>query len=203
MGSLWNGTKCQVTEMLKRIADVSGGKNNVVVQWVAYRDYDCERCRETPLIESSGWKTDPSEIVRWLGNIVCTGGEDEPEAVEKALEFANKLEEDERPSRILLFADAPPHEEKKGQMILHHSRKMDTNYKLECEALKKKGVKVFSFYMNHSAKESFNKISEITGGKAEELRPTDNKGLLDAVCLQALDEIGGDELISKYKATYR
>jgi hypothetical protein len=97
--------------MLNRIASVSGGKNNVAVQWVAYRDCDCVKC-ETPLIESSGWKTDPNKILHWLGKIVCAGGGDGPEAVEKALEFAN----------ILLFADAPPHEERKGQIIDYHRK---------------------------------------------------------------------------------
>jgi hypothetical protein len=203
MRSLWDGTKNQVTEMLSRIAKVSGEKNNISVQWVAYRDYDCEGSATSPLIESSGWKNDPSEIIRWLGKVACTGGGDGPEAVEKALEFANRLDEDEMPSRILLFADAPPHEEETGQIVEYHKRRMDTNYKDECKKLKAREVPVFSFYMDSYAKTEFETISSMTGGKAEELElGKDNKQLLDAVCLQALDQIGGEKLTTKYKAQY-
>lgn len=206
MDALWDATRDQFGEMLKRIADISGGSDNVDVQWVAYRDYDCCHNDSCPLLQSSGWTSDAAGLVRFLGSIVCNGGGDGPEAVEKALEFVNKL--DEAPSRVLLFADAPPHNEKKGQMLVYHNHKMDTDYSRECEKLAEKNVPVFPFYMHTAAKASFEEIARITGGEAKSLdRARIEKGdanqLLDAVCMQALSEIGGKEMETQYCARYR
>ena len=178
-------------------------------------DYDCEWNTAHPLIEASEWQSDASALIRFTTKLVCTGGGDHPEAIEKALEFVNKM--DEPPARVLLFADAPAHEEKRGQMVKFHGRVLDTDYAAECEKLHHAGVRMYPFFLQRGAHASapdqatiaqFKTMASLTGGEAAVLSQSrmekgDAAELLDAVCLQALDELGGVELKQQYIAKYR
>eukprot|EP00041_Stephanoeca_diplocostata_P038836 m.1559437 g.1559437 ORF g.1559437 m.1559437 type:complete len:2778 (+) comp25276_c0_seq3:118-8451(+) len=208
MDALWSAARGQFTEMLRRIAEIAGSTSQIEIQWVAYRDYDCEGRPQAPLIESSGWTTDASALVRFVGKILCRGGRDYEEAIEAALAFVNDL--DNTPSRVLLFGDAPPHPETVGQHLEYHNRTMTTDYVEECKKLNAKStpVPVYPFYMHEEARASFQHIAELTGGEAQSLDRSrlesgDAKQLLDAVCLQALQEIGGEAMTRSYKAKYR
>lgn len=68
MDALWEAARGQFTEMLRRIAEISGSSNEIEIQWVAYRDYDREGCLQAPLIEASGWTSDASALV---GGCTC------------------------------------------------------------------------------------------------------------------------------------
>lgn len=146
--------------------------------------------------------------VRFVGKILCRGGGASEEAIEAALAFVNDL--DSTPSWVLLFGDAPPHPEKTGQHIDFHKRTMTTDYVEECKRLSAKStpVPVYTFYMSKGAQKSFEHIATLTGGEAQaldrgKLESGDAKQLLDAVCLQALQEIGGEALTRFYTAKYR
>ena len=199
MNQLWNGTKDSVKEMIRRVHTISGTTGNLELMWVAYRDYDCIGT-EHPLIEAScggHWTSDADELIDFVQNVKCCGGGDIPEAIEAALEFANSL--DTKPTRILLMGDAPPHAEKKGETIsAHKNYRLKTDYAHECDKLNKKGVPVFTFYMHKNARETFKEIASRTNGEVSPLHVNDSAAVLNAVCLQALDDIGGKELKAKY-----
>eukprot|EP00854_Cymbomonas_tetramitiformis_P003883 gene3883-4844_t len=202
MSKVWDTTLHTIREMLERVGTVSGSRGNIEVRWVAYRDYDCEGSSRSGLLESSDWTDDPASLVRFVSGIRCHGGADYEEAVEAGLQFVNN--EDTPPTRVLLIGDAPPHKEVSGQKLgSHRDRVLATDYRKECAVLAAKGVKVFPFYLHDNAKTAFEEIARITGGAAEALSGSDSHALLDAVCLNALDDIGGLEMQQLYRAQYQ
>jgi hypothetical protein len=154
------------------------------------------------IVESSGWQRDAAALLGFVEEVECRGGGDHPEAIEKALEFANapfrhpeRFAEDgsDQPTRVILIADAPPHAERAGEELAHHGRTLTTDYRAECEGLREHGVPVFSFYMRHpraeehhmaELKNSFTEIADLTGGEVQLLDvENDPRTLIDAVCL--------------------
>ena len=73
----------------------------------------------------------------------CFGGGDYEEAVEAALALANR--DESPPTRVLLIGDAPPHVEKAGQKLKHHSHVLDTDWEKECKELTRKGIQLYTF----------------------------------------------------------
>lgn len=170
------------------------------------------------VLEASSWTDDPASLVKFVGRIQCKSdtGADWPEAVEAALHFANS--EAEKPTRVVLIGDAPPHPERKGQKIqkqITHASNMvrggfveggvlSTDYREECAGLAHKGIKVYSFYLGgHPPKQEFDEISRITGGESQKLNLNDPESLIHAICENALEDIGGAALRDTYRAQYR
>lgn len=123
MSAVWNAAKSSITEMVKRIVTIGGiGKSEL--QWVGYRDYSDKA--PTPILEQSVWTSNAEVLQAFINKIVCTGGGDAPEAVEKALEFANNSPD---VTRVILIGDAPPHMEGKGNLIAAHKVVLSTDYK--------------------------------------------------------------------------
>jgi Mg-chelatase subunit ChlD len=52
----------------------------------------------------------------------------------------------------------------------------------ECNKLKEKQVKVFSFYLKESAKAAVDEIASMTGGESKKLDCNDAESLVHAVC---------------------
>jgi hypothetical protein len=132
---------------------------------------------------------------------VCKGGADFEEAIEVALRHANQ-DETKTPSRLILIGDAPPHFEKKGHAVKGCVNYiLETDYVTECDLLAAANIPVFAFQLNSIGKttEAFKRISGITGG---EFSLFDEKKLLDTICLQALEQVGGEELKNKYRKKY-
>lgn len=195
MGSLWSSTKAEVRKMLQRVEDVGG--NSLQLKWVAYRDYSDEYC-----LQDSPWTHEPHILQHFVDGIATGGGDDTEEAIEKALQFAREEHIKVPLDRILLLGDAPPHKERKGERLESHNRIMETDYRLESEALQALGVPVYAFRIGTSSatKETFQEIATITEGQFADLNP---ENLVDAVCMSALDEIGGSELVAEYMARYK
>ena len=200
MSKLWKGTKEQIREMLKRVADISNGQGELEINWVAYRDYDCA----DKLLESSGWSSDASDLLAFVKKIKCEGGftGDEKEAIEHALAFCSKQEP--LPSRVLLIGDCAPHKEKKDEKIEWNGGEhvMQTDFRAECSLLAANNIPVYTFLIgdNAEAAAAFTEIATSTGGIASKL--TSAEVLVDAVCIQALEQMGGAEMAEKYKAKY-
>ena len=160
----------------------------------AGQEHELERAK---VIEASPWTDNPASLVKFVGSIRCHSGTgcDGPEAVEAALYHANN-DPTQQPTRVLLIGDAPPHHERKGQKLerltVHASNLGDggfvaggvlsTDYRQECTKLKEKQVKVFSFYLNESAKAAFDEIASMTGGESKKLDCNDAESLVHAVC---------------------
>jgi len=193
MKPVWSKAKVQIGEMVHRITAIAG-EGQAELKWVAYRDYSDDK-----ILETSDWEDKPPELMKFIEGIKCGGGGDGPEAVEIALEEANKTE---GVTRAILIADAEPHLEGKGNTVIHHKKVLDTDYIEEAKRLKEKGVPVYCFYMNNGKElvESFTKIAEITGGKAALFH--DANTLIDVIAENVLDDLGGDELVQVYRKTY-
>jgi hypothetical protein len=215
MSDVWGKTQNSIRTMLERISEISGGSSNIEVKWLAFRDYELERSK---VIEASPWTDNPASLVKFVGSIRCHSGTgcDGPEAVEAALYHANN-DPTQQPTRVLLIGDAPPHHERKGQKLerltVHASNLGDggfvaggvlsTDYRQECNKLKEKEVKVFSFYLHDGAKASFDEIASMTGGESKKLNCSDAESLVHAVCETALEDIGGSAMQERYRAQYR
>uniref|UniRef100_A0A6T1DUP4 SecA family profile domain-containing protein n=1 Tax=Alexandrium monilatum TaxID=311494 RepID=A0A6T1DUP4_9DINO len=189
---LWKSTKKHIQEMLLRIKEIGG--SNLELQWMAYRDYSCGN----RLLERSGWTTDPAVLQGFVDSIQLLSGADFEEAVEHALAAVRAEHAVQPVTRVLLIGDAAPHSESKGAYLHLHRVHLATDYKLEADWLAEAGIPVYTFYLREHARQSLCHIARTTGGAAQELaNPQD---LLDVVCENALDDIGGAELVAEYKA---
>ena len=196
MSRLMKNLKEKLTEMINRVKAIAGDSCKIAFNIIIYRDYDCKNGK---LVDSSGWRTDAESLIDYVNNIEVHGGEDFEEAIEIGLREINALPTDQLPSRVLLMGDAPPHFERKGEKIKKQGGYvLETDYHIECQNLSEKSIPVYSFYMHDGARESFHTISRLTNGDAKALDVCKENQLLDAVCLETLDDIGGEGMKQKY-----
>jgi hypothetical protein len=209
MAGTWARTQQSICKMLERIEKISGGGGKIEVKFVAYRDYELGRSQ---VLEASEWTADPASLVRFVGGVKCRGGSDYPEAVEAALNLVNK--EAIPPTQVLLIADAPPHFERKGQAIkalrIHASNKeagelmedgvLQTDYRLECAELLKKGIKVSPLCIGNIP--ALDEIAKMTDGESKPFSVADADALLHAFCEAGLQDIGGEAMVEQYRAQY-
>jgi len=193
-GGLWNQTKKDITTMIQRIKELGGDSFEIL--WIAYRDYS-----DSQLIEKSSWTSDAGILQGFVNGIVCGGGLDSEEAVERALLEARREHDMQAITRVLLIADAPPHSEKKGQKLAAHNHVLETDYMLEAWELKRREVPVFCFTVGacEATMSAFGSIASTTGGTADVLSASK---LIDVVCTSALQDIGGSELVAEYQSRY-
>jgi len=182
------------------------------VQLVVYRNYDRE---EDKLLQFSTWETKPSALRDWLENIKAEGGWGN-EAIEVALSHANKQNEKEKISQIILIGDAPANSpddvaekrEDYGEDYWETTKfAFKTNYINEVKALKENKIPVHSFYIHEKAKHNFTEISNATGGKCASLDIYSDAGataLTNSITEVLLRQIGkengkGDELAEAFR----
>jgi hypothetical protein len=211
MKTSWQAAVGQVDAMLPRINEISGG-GQLMIKWVAYRDYDLRSTQHGGVVQSSEWTDNAADLSGFVRRISCGGGgsdENGAEAIEMALKLCNDEPKEMTPTRVLVMGDAPPHPQKKGERLPKFSQMghvLETDYQLEIRALKEKNVKVDTFYMKSpfeaAAREAFSIMSTETGGKMALLDPSSDSGVLDAVCTQALDDIGGKGMVLEYKKKF-
>jgi len=194
MSSLWQNAKVYIRLMLTRIKEI-GGIGCIELLWVAYRDY----CDGDRLLEYSEWTEDPDILLQFIETVHTNGGGDGPEAVEIALEFANSQTD---VTNVILIADAEPHMEGKGATCEYHKRTLHTDYLYESKQLGAKHIPIHGFYMGSGTElvKSFNEMASITGGSASALN--DASKLIDVVCQNVLQDIGGEKLALEYRKAY-
>lgn len=177
MSPVWTSTKEHIDEVIRRVTKM--GKFQM--RWVAYRDY----CDGQNIIETSSWTSEAAILLRFIESIICTGGGDAPEAVEKALSIAA---DDKKASRIILIGDAPPHAER--------------DYRQQAARLAQLKRPVFSFVVGNDSetKRTFAEISQITGGVSTKLTSADE--LVDLVALTMIQEMGGKRSVEEYIRKY-
>merc|ERR1712008_581274 len=164
--------------------------------WIAYRDYS-----DAKLLEQSEWTNDPGQLQQFIDGVVCSGGGDGEEAVERAL-LEGRREHDKTPiSRMLLIGDAPPHWEVRGQKLTCHNHVLETDYMAEAAELGARGVPVFCFTLGSCSqtKSYFAAIASQTGGTVTELTAS---SLINTVCTSVLEDMGGAELVAEYHKRY-
>lgn len=177
MLSVWRGTKRHLTEMIRRSSDLG----NFELKWVAFRDYS----EANNIIEQSQWHSTAAPLIKFIEGIECHGGGDREEAVERALEVAAN---DESATRVLLIGDAPPH--------------WNGDYIAQARRLAKLERPVFSFVVGDARDtyETFSEISKLTGGACTYLKDIDD--LLDVTAIVIAHDLGGTELVQRYKQEY-
>eukprot|EP01087_Luapelamoeba_hula_P009891 TRINITY_DN2588_c0_g1_i2.p1 TRINITY_DN2588_c0_g1~~TRINITY_DN2588_c0_g1_i2.p1 ORF type:complete len:2562 (+),score=268.54 TRINITY_DN2588_c0_g1_i2:39-7724(+) len=196
MKTIWTAAQVQIADMIKRINAIGGGAGLIYFKWVAYRDYDCKGHE----VDASEWESDPTRLIEFVNTISCYGGgNDGGEAVELGLKAANDTPDC---TRVILIGDEGPHLEGTGNEVTHHKHTLETDYLLESEKLKARGVPVYSFYMNQNPAlvKSFTQISSITGGKAALFSNANT--LIDVIAETTLHDLGGDDLVHQYRKTY-
>lgn len=199
MSGLWSATRKCIREMLERIEEIGEGKFELL--WIAYQDYS-----DTKVLKKSNWSKDPHKLSDFLGSVTTGGGGDYEEAVELAMKEANDEHEKKPISRVILIGDAPPHYEGCGNPLKEHNHVLSTDYKVETRRFRDNGVPVYTFRLCEETvlKETFNYIAKETGGESHflEINDSDSNKLIDIVCENALEEIGGSELVAEYRARH-
>jgi len=198
MEAIWSSTMEYIHEMLRRIEEIGG--DNLELMWIAYKDYDVGA---RSVLQKSPWSSDPAELRDFIAKIECTGGGDYEEAVEVALREVNIEHAKEEVTRVLVIADAPPYYEQTGQRLDHHDHVLTTDYKREARTLAANDIPVYTFYLQEEKRliSAFKHIAEVTGGEAAYLDSPAK--LIDVVCQNALEDIGGHQLVAEYNAKYR
>jgi hypothetical protein len=192
MGDVWAMAKKDAPQALARIHEFCGA-DTVRIKWVGFRDYDCGATI------ASQWFSDPMQLGAFVATVDCRGGEDRPgRAIEEALQHANR--DENAPSRIVLIGATAPHKERQGNAISGCGRVLETDYETECKELLAKKIPVFTFQIGNDpdTRRAFTRISELTAGKFGAF----SGSLLHAVCLQALEQTGGEDLATQYQKRY-
>jgi hypothetical protein len=178
MQEYWDNLRGSIREIVTRILS-AGGKPNLKI--VAYRD-DCD---EEKIIEQSEWCGEVEKLHHFISSIICNGGGDREEAVDRALQVA--VQEQEQISSVILIGDAPPHPGREGHK--------------EADLLGKAGCPVYSIVIGGASdtKQALKKISDLSGGKMIELK---NLGELFEVIGVIIARTEGERAVNKYLELY-
>jgi hypothetical protein len=179
MSPYWNHVSTTLNEMFGRFLGL-GEQPSLRV--VAFRD-DCDGDR---VIERSPWSSDVGELQRFLSAVVCSGGGDRPEAVDRALRVA--VDEQLPVASVILLGDAPPHEQRDGRP--------------EAKALGTMSRPVFPIVIGGApdTRMAFDEIARLSGGKRIDL---DRLEELYDVLGVVLARSGGGEALDAYVGRHR
>lgn len=178
MHPYWEHVKDTIGKVIARLLGVGG---RPALKIVAYRD-DCDGDR---VIEPSAWSGQAAELRGFLRKVACSGGGDEPEAVDRALQVA--LEEQGEVSGVVLIGDAPPHPHRDGRK--------------EAMELAKQQRPVYPIVVGKSqeTRAAFAEIARLSGGRLLELDRLDELyEILGVVIAHRM----GEEIFKEYLARY-
>ena len=217
MSSLLNKAKAVVNLMFHRVKNVlmdQGVDENIIeIQFVAYRNYNSS---PEEILQKSSWETKPEKLSQFLDTVKPQGGMGN-EAIEVALQYANKVHKVTPIRQILLIGDADPNKKEEVTQKRASSRfdwdkkggdySIKTYYEEEIRKLDR-NVKIHTFYLAPGVKNTFESISNSTGGSSKFLDVTDQvKGteiLTDTFTSEILRDAGnacgvGDRFLKYYK----
>ncbi|CAF3619174.1 unnamed protein product [Rotaria sp. Silwood1] len=137
------------------------------------------------------------------------------EAIEIGLQYANKENERENITQVILIGDAPPN----TKTEVNDKRKchgedywkktkfaQPTYYKNELEKLIRDKVPVHAFFVAKRAEQSFKEIANLTGGRCQLLDINSSAGsqlLTDLVTEEILRNVGGNSIGNALVEAYR
>lgn len=152
----------------------------VEVQILAYRDF----CDGDQLLTISNWSNDKDYLKKFIEDIRCHGGGDEPEAIWACLDHVVKQinSEQRKIHKVVLIGDAPDHHEQ-GRNAIDPARELGRH-----------NTPCYCFYTSpyRDVIKSFNDIAKASGGFAGPL--TDIHNMSDIITtLLAQDKILGIE----------
>ncbi len=154
MDSVWEEVKVKLKQLINRLNKLVPGIKLLIV---AYRDYNDEQ-----ILEEFGPSADVEHLQQFISQIVCSGGDDFPEAVEVVLDHLNQL----RPDMAILVGDAPPHG-------VTDQVRSGGDYRKICSAL---GLPVYTVVVKQDSDtlNSFKEIARLTSGKSFSLQELDD-----------------------------
>eukprot|EP01064_Diplonema_japonicum_P004269 TRINITY_DN1278_c1_g1_i3.p1 TRINITY_DN1278_c1_g1~~TRINITY_DN1278_c1_g1_i3.p1 ORF type:complete len:2509 (+),score=795.47 TRINITY_DN1278_c1_g1_i3:1288-8814(+) len=198
MSHLIHGAKAVLRETFKRICTIisrEAEEGTFSIQICVYRNYNHK------LFECSKWCDDAGSLYEFLQHVTACGGWGD-EAVEVGLQHVNN---EEKVTQVILMGDAPSSSETKLTAVKNLGYEVTTNWEAETRLLAEKNIPVHTFYLAERAKENFEQIAELTGGRCEELdvsAPESTNVLTDLWSMQVLRDIGGDKLEDAYKVEF-
>ncbi|CAF4908972.1 unnamed protein product, partial [Rotaria sp. Silwood1] len=215
MSHLLQKSKNTVGTMLKRASAILTENNinsdSFRIQFVVYRNY-C--CREDKILQHSPWETKADNLRAFMSTIAAEGGLGN-EAIEIGLQYANKENERENITQVILIGDAPPN----TKTEVNDKRKchgedywkktkfaQPTYYKDELEKLIRDKVPVHAFFVAKRAEQSFKEIANLTGGRCQLLDINSSAGsqlLTDLVTEEILRNVGGNSIGNALVEAYR
>ena len=219
MFHLLHSCKRTVGTMFHRITKILRDNNinsdSFEIQFAIYRNYNS---RENDILQSSPWETKPDNLRIFMNNIESDGGWGN-EAIEIALWHANRENEREPITQVILIGDAPPNtrqeiQDKRNSFGSRYWSKtkfaQPTYYQNELEKLQSNNIPVHAFYVDERAKKSFENIAESTGGRSEMLdinSPTGSETLTHLVTEKVLQNVGGasrgNALVQAYRSKFK
>jgi len=207
MGNLLEAAKNKVKIMFERTCEILAQKkipkDCFQLQFVVYRNYSSK----DDILQVSPWVNTPEALYPFFLSETARGGQGN-EAVEIGLWHVNN---EPSVTQVILIGDVGPNTQQEvtaRRSSYNWSTTRFSNptyYKDEIEKLKQRKVPVHAFYVAKYAQASFQEMSTATGGKCEYLDVNSAKGadlLTDTVTIQVLQSVGGEELVSAYRAKF-
>lgn len=207
------GTMFQRTSQI--LKDNNIDSNSFQIQFAIYRNYNSQ---ENDILQNSPWESKPDNLRTFMNNIESDGGYGN-EAIEIGLWHANRENEREPITQVILIGDAPPNtkpevESKRNIFGKRYWTKtkfaQPTYYKDELEKLKLNSIPVHTFYVDTRAEREFKSIASSTGGRSEMLdinSPAGEQKLTDLVTEEVLRNVGGalkgNALVQAYRSKFR
>ncbi|CAF0828795.1 unnamed protein product [Adineta steineri] len=218
MSHLLHKCKNTVNIMFERASEILKDNNikadSFQIQFVVYRNYNST---EDKILQSSPWEIKPDNLRAFMNTIEVDGGWGN-EAIEIGLWHANKENERENITQVILIGDAPPNTEvevknkraKNGENYWQQTKfAQSTYYEDELAKLISNNIPVHAFYVEKNAEATFRAIATKTEGRCEELDINSDSGaemLADLVTEEVLRNIGGDtrgnELVDAYRKKF-
>ncbi|CAF1389902.1 unnamed protein product [Rotaria sordida] len=181
------------------------------IQFVVYRNYNS---REDKILQSSPWETKSDNLRVFMNTIDAEGGWSN-EAIEIGLWHANKENERDNITQVILIGDAPPNtkaevNDKRRKFGEDYWKKTKfaqaTYYEDELAKLISNKIPIHAFYVDSRAEQSFKQIANRTGGRCELLdinSPSGSKMLTDLVTEEILRNVGGSSKGNALVEAYR
>ncbi|EAR94923.2 helicase carboxy-terminal domain protein (macronuclear) [Tetrahymena thermophila SB210] len=220
MGNLITQTKNTIQTTFEQARDILKQKGYdpqcFQIMICCFRSYNS---KFEEILEASSWENNPDKLRSYLQKITASGGTYPGESVEVGLWWANKQSDENPIGQVIVLGDQPAHLQQEAQS---HRQQLGqlywdstplkglTYYVPECYKLQSKNVPVNTFYLNQSAKQTYEEIASLTKGISQFLdinSAQSSKELKNAFVEQILKDIGkedgrSNELIQAYKEKY-
>jgi hypothetical protein len=206
-----NTVDIMVSRASEILEDNGISSNSFQIQFVVYRNYNS---KEDMILQSSPWETKPDNLRAFMNTIEVEGGWSN-EAIEIGLWHANRENEREPITQVILIGDAPPNtpdevEEKREKFGENYWKKTKfaqaTYYENELAKLISNNIPVHAFFVDNNAEVAFKTIASRTGGRCEMLDINSSSGaqmLTDLVTEEILRNVGGsskgNDLVQAYR----
>ncbi|KAK3241914.1 hypothetical protein CYMTET_48360 [Cymbomonas tetramitiformis] len=207
MAGLLDRSKTAVREMFSRALQVLHSERvdaTFEMQFAAFRNYNAPPGK---LLEASPWESSPEGLSSFIAKVDAGYGWGN-EAIEIGLQHANREHRRQPITQVILIGDACPNTSDEVHWKREGSRTewsgiedycVPTHWMEEASLLTAQGVPIHAFHVDEVAEEAFQAIAESTGGRNG---PLSISSLTDVVTKQILENIGGEQLVQAYDATF-